>query len=151
MEAGADLGREFLQAMQEAAQAVLQGGTGARDRSLGQAALDILVEEFVGIVLGRVGRQEDQLDPVLVRCHPGLNRLGVVDLQVVEDQEDLALLAADQALEEGEAELEAVTTRAAVNAAAKKLQRARPELRALEDMPANGPKRPSDRPAPRLS
>ena len=44
-------------------------------------------------------------------------------------------------LQEAEAELDAARTRTEVNAAAKKLQRAKAELRALEDVPADRPKR----------
>ena len=41
-----------------------------------------------------------------------------------------------KALREAERKLEAATTRTAVNTAAKKLQRAKAELKALEDVPA---------------
>ena len=46
-----------------------------------------------------------------------------------------------KALEEAERELDAAKTLPALNAAAKKLQRARAELKALEDGPAEQPKR----------
>jgi hypothetical protein len=49
------------------------------------------------------------------------------------------------ALREAEAELDAARTRTEVDAAAKKLQRAKAELRALEDMPADRPKQRSSR------
>ena len=87
------------------AQLALEGAAVARRGTLGQAALDVLVEELVGVMLGRVGRQEDQLDPVAVRGHPGLDRLGVMHPEMVDDQEDLALGTLDQALEEGEEEV----------------------------------------------
>jgi hypothetical protein len=46
-----------------------------------------------------------------------------------------------KALEEAERELEAARKLPALNAAAKKLRRARTELKALEDGPAEQPKR----------
>jgi hypothetical protein len=48
-------------------------------------------------------------------------------------------------LREAEAELEAATTRTAVNAAAKKLQRAKAELKALEEMAAERSKQRATR------
>jgi len=48
-------------------------------------------------------------------------------------------------LREAEAELEAAKTPTAVNAAAKKLQRAKAELEALEGVPAEKPKRRATR------
>src|ERR687891_960657 len=50
-----------------------------------------------------------------------------------------------KALREAERELEAATTRSAVNTAAKKLPRAKAELKALEDVLAERPKRESTR------
>jgi hypothetical protein len=50
-----------------------------------------------------------------------------------------------KALREAERELEAATTRTAVNTAAKKLQRAKAELKALEAEKADRPKRKSSR------
>jgi hypothetical protein len=46
---------------------------------------------------------------------------------------------------EAERELDAATRRSDVDAAAKKLQRAKAELKALEDVPAERPKRRSSR------
>jgi hypothetical protein len=48
-------------------------------------------------------------------------------------------------LREAEAELEAAKMPSAVNAAAKRLQRAKAELKALEGAPAERPKRPPTR------
>jgi hypothetical protein len=50
-----------------------------------------------------------------------------------------------KALKDAEAELEAARTRTAVNAAAKKLQRAKAELKALEDVPVKTARRGSSR------
>jgi hypothetical protein len=48
-------------------------------------------------------------------------------------------------LRQAEAELEVATTRSAVNAAAKKLQRAKAELKALDSEAAERPKRRASR------
>jgi hypothetical protein len=48
-----------------------------------------------------VCRQEEQLDPLPVRRYPGLDLPGLVHLEIVDDQEQLAPGAADQALQEG--------------------------------------------------
>src|SRR3954452_9923433 len=60
--------------------------------------LEVVVEEFVWIVLGRVGRQVEELDLIGMVLHPGSDPVRPVDWQVVDDHEQLARGLADQAL-----------------------------------------------------
>ena len=61
-------------------------GAGVRDqfvlgaglRLLAQGLLEVVVEIFVRIVLGRVGREVEQLDLMAMALRPGLDLPGVV-------------------------------------------------------------------------
>ncbi len=55
-----------------------------------------------GVAVGRVGRQEEQLDPVAAGFEPVSHLVGFVDLEIVDDQEELTACRLDQALEKRE-------------------------------------------------
>ena len=48
--------------------------------------LQVVVEILVGVQLGGVPRQPEQLDPVRMLLGPGRDRLGIVRRQAIEDQ-----------------------------------------------------------------
>src|SRR4051812_32744531 len=60
--------------------------------------LEIVVEEFVWIMLGGIGRQVKEFDPVGMVLHPGGDAVRSVYRQIVDDDEQLACGLADQAL-----------------------------------------------------
>ena len=57
--------------------------------------LQIVVEIFIRIVFRRIGREIKDLDFDLVARQPILNRLGVMDTQIVDNQKDLLLRVLD--------------------------------------------------------
>ena len=63
-------------------------------------ALEIPIEVLVRVQFRRVRRQVEQGDLVAVRVDPFSHRLGLVDAEVVENQEDLAPGIADESLHE---------------------------------------------------
>lgn len=62
--------------------------------------LQVVVQIFIGIVFRRIGRQEKERDPVLVRFHPLLHLIAVMHLQIVDDKEDLVRDVLDQGFHE---------------------------------------------------
>ena len=64
------------------------------------AGLEIAVHVFIRVQFGRVGWQVEHVDPVLVLGQPGLDYLGVMNTQIVENQEYLAPGVLDQTLHE---------------------------------------------------
>src|SRR3954453_13220910 len=57
--------------------------------------LEVMVEEFVRIVLGGMRRQVEEFDPVDMILHPGGDPVRPMDRQVVDDDEQLAGSLAD--------------------------------------------------------
>ena len=88
-EVGEDALGGTLDRAEHGAAAFDQLGLGAGRRPAPQLLLEIVVEVFVGIVLRCVGREEEELDFVPVAVHPGLDLLGVMNAQVVDNEEDL--------------------------------------------------------------
>ena len=80
--------RGLDQALHEGVRLVQQrlfaGGTIRRT----QFGLEVPVQVFVGIDLGRVRREIEDLDLLFALCQLGSDELRVMHLQVVEDQED---------------------------------------------------------------
>ena len=62
------------------------------------STLQIVVQILVGIQFRRVRRQIEHLDLFFVFVEPGLDRLAVMDPQVVEDEDHLATGFLDQSL-----------------------------------------------------
>jgi hypothetical protein len=54
--------------------------------------LEIVVEEFIRIVLGRVGRQIAEFDPVGMVVHPSGDPVGAMDRQIVNDPSGASVL-----------------------------------------------------------
>src|SRR3954451_1447748 len=97
LEEGTHLGGTLLQAAHVGGQAgferiLVPWGAAARHR-----LLEVVVEEFVGIVLGRVGRQIDEFDQIGMVLYPGGNPARSMYRQIVDDHEQLARGLADQA------------------------------------------------------
>lgn len=70
----------------------------ARRRDIGvDSALEVAVEVFIGIELGRIGRQIEDCDGFAVLPDPLADRRGVVDIEIAEDPVDLPLGVANQA------------------------------------------------------
>jgi hypothetical protein len=90
LEEDAHLGRHLLQAVHMRAQEGFRPGLVLEDAAPRQGLLEVVVHELVGIVLRRIGRQINQFDPMAVGVHPGGHRLGVMDAQGVDDEEDFA-------------------------------------------------------------
>ena len=86
---GADLGHELL---------LVPGALASNGVGLG-----VVVEELVGIEVGSVGGQEEDLDTALLGGDPVAHPLGAVDGMPVDDQEDLS---ATRLLEQSAQELE---------------------------------------------
>ena len=59
-------------------------------------AFDVAVEQFVRVVLRRIGREVEKLNSILMLLQPGHDLLRVVDTKVVKDQEDFLLAVRDQ-------------------------------------------------------
>lgn len=71
----------------------------AAGRLQAQRGLEVVIQVFVRIGLGRIGWQVEQLDLRGTRLDPGPDELGVMHPQVVDDQEHLARRTGDQSLE----------------------------------------------------
>src|ERR687890_1680837 len=98
LEEGTHLGGTALQATHVGGQAGLESGLVPWRATARHRLLEVVVEEFVWIVLGRVGRQVEELDLIGMVLHPGSDPVRPVDWQVVDDHEQLARGLADQAL-----------------------------------------------------
>lgn len=62
--------------------------------------LEIVVEIFVGVEVRGIRRQVKQLDLVGVLIYPFAHEMAVMHSEVIQDQINLAIAIADQALEE---------------------------------------------------
>jgi len=62
--------------------------------------LQIVVEIFIRVVFRRIGREIKDLDFDLVARQPILNRLGMMDAQIVDNQKDLLLRVLEEPLHE---------------------------------------------------
>src|SRR5215208_1108032 len=87
LEEGTQLGGTLLQAAHVGGQAgferiLVPWGAAARHR-----LLEVVVEEFVRIVLGRVGRQIDEFDLIGMILYPGGDPVGAMDWQIINDDE----------------------------------------------------------------
>ena len=60
----------------------------------------VRIEHLIGVELGAVAGQVEHLDRIAVLRQPGLDRLGVMHPQVVQDQKHLLALAFDQTTQE---------------------------------------------------
>src|ERR1041384_699495 len=98
LEEGTYLGGTLLQAAHVRGQAGLERRLVPWRATARHRLLEIVVEEFVRIVLGRVGRQVEELDLIGMVLHPGGDPVRPMDWQVVDDHEQLARGLADQAL-----------------------------------------------------
>src|SRR5437763_16375174 len=100
LEIGSDASRRFLDSPKVAQSLAMKGRFVAR-RDVGvDGALEIPVEVLVGIELGRVWREEENLDRGRARGKPLPHLRRLVHVEVVEDQEDLLLSVADQPAQE---------------------------------------------------
>ena len=96
LEVSGDSGGRLLDAP-EVAEGLAVKGRLIRCRDVGvDGALQVAVEVLVGIELGRVGWQEEDLDLRGIRREPAAHLGRLVNTEVVEDQEDLALGIARQ-------------------------------------------------------
>ena len=80
---------------------VLEGG-GVPGRGLGmEPDLQVTIEIFIGIQFGRVRREKEHFEPLGVAWfrEPGLDRLRMVDTQIVEDQKDLLVRPLEELVE----------------------------------------------------
>ena len=64
--------------------------------------LDVVVEEFIRIVLGSIRGQVEEFDLIGMVVHPGGDPARLMDRQVVDDDEQLARGLADQATQEAQ-------------------------------------------------
>lgn len=78
----------------------LQLASAASTCAVSNSGLEVAVHVLIRIQPRRVGGQVKPLDLILVLWPPSLDELGVMNAQVVEDQEHLALAAFDNALHE---------------------------------------------------
>src|SRR4051794_9990098 len=74
----------------------------AGERPGGDRLLDIAVQAFVRVEVWAVGREVENFDLILTSVQPRAHQSCPVHLQAVEDEENLAAGAADQALEEAD-------------------------------------------------
>src|SRR3954467_6701220 len=74
----------------------------AGERPSGDRLLDIAVQAFVWVEVRAVGREVENFDLILTSVQPRAHQSCPVHLQAVEDEENLAAGAADQALEEAD-------------------------------------------------
>ena len=79
---GADARGQLLQAMKGGARLSLEGAAVAQRGRLAMRRLTCWFSSSSGLCSGAEGEQEHRLDAVAVRGHPGLHRLGVVDLEM---------------------------------------------------------------------
>src|SRR5919199_4372557 len=98
LEESAHLGGTVLQAAHVGNQAGLESRLVPWCAATRHCLLEIVVEEFVWIVFGRVGRQIAEFDPVGMVVHPGGDPVRSMDRKVIDDHEQLARGLADQAL-----------------------------------------------------
>jgi len=70
-----------------------------------QAGLEFGIEIFIGVQIGTVRRQEEQLYMLVMVSHPLLDLATVMHLVIIEDQEDFAVAVFYQAFEEVEENL----------------------------------------------
>jgi hypothetical protein len=97
-EAGHNVG-QLLQAAQGAVDHASEFVPGL-GRGFGHTGLDVGPHQFVGIELGRVWRQEEQLQSVRVVLDEGSHQSGLMRGVSVDHKEHLALHAGDQPLQE---------------------------------------------------
>jgi hypothetical protein len=67
-----------------------------------QPGLEVPVQVFVGIDLGRVRREIEDFDLILALGQPGSDEFGMMHFQVVEDQEDFLAAVGNQPLHEAD-------------------------------------------------
>ena len=79
-----------MQAAHVGGQAGLEGNLVPWRVTARHRLLEIVVEEFVRIVLGGIARQVKEFDPVGMILQPGGDPAGAVDRQIVDDDEQLA-------------------------------------------------------------
>src|ERR1051326_8901327 len=82
LEEGTDLGGTALEATHVGGQAGLESGLVRWRAAARYRLLEVVVEEFVRIVLGRVGRQVEEFDPIGMVLHPGGDPVRPMDRQV---------------------------------------------------------------------
>src|SRR5436305_15111758 len=71
LEEGANFGGTALKAAHVRGQTGFESSLVPWRAAARHGLLEVVVEEFVGIVLGRVGRQIEEFDPVGMVLHPG--------------------------------------------------------------------------------
>jgi hypothetical protein len=49
---------------------------------------EVGVQPLVGVQLRRIAREIEDFDAIIVSVQPGLDRLGMMDAQIVQDQEE---------------------------------------------------------------
>jgi len=89
----------FLNAAQRADRCSGQRDLGTGWRDLCHMLLEIGIEQLVRVQLWRITGQIEDLDLVGVLCQPLLNQLAMMHAQVIEDQNDLFLLAVRKPLQ----------------------------------------------------
>lgn len=110
VEVGAHSIRRFLDASELGERLPFQVcGIAGRDAGMDRA-LEVAVEVLVGIELGRVGRQEEELDERRIALDPCGHLPSLVDLEIVEDQEDAPLPPSRQTPQEAQQHLGAQRT-----------------------------------------
>ena len=90
------------QALHESGRLMQQHLLAGRAIRRAQLSLEVPVQVFVGVDLGRVRREIEDFDLIFPLGQPGSDQFGMMHFQVVEDQEQFLAAVGDQALHEAD-------------------------------------------------